>query len=435
MARVRSGDEDEGAALRSARGALLAQFALFGVLGPSWMSRLPSVRDELGISAGVLGLLLVAGATGALLTLVAAGAVVARLGTRRTVLTATGLSLAGFSLVAAGTALGSPALFAVGALVSGASAALVNVPINLDGALVERRLGRTVLPHMHAAFSVGAAVGALLGAASSTAGVPVSVHVLVVAVLVAAARLATVRPATALDAGPARDRAARRAAHGSALSAWAEPRTLLLGVVLLASALAEGSAANWLSLAVATGLGQPEAVGALAYGSFVAAMTVVRLTATRLVDRFGRVAVLRASQACALAGLLLFCLAPTLPLAWLGIVAWGVGAALPNPLAVAAAADEPERAAARVAVATSFSSFAQLTAPPLLGLLADEVGVRPALLPLTVAIGLAMLVAGRVRPVPARPATPSAVDVAPAGVPLTADAAGPVGPRGTDRAG
>ncbi|WP_370741097.1 MFS transporter [Cellulomonas telluris] len=405
MGSVRSQTPGTDTVVRTARVALLAQFALFGVIGPSWMSRLPSIRESLGVSTGTLGALLVAGAAGALVTLLLAGAVVGRLGTRRTVTVATAGGLAGLGLVAAGTALGSVPVFAVGALLNGASGALVNVPINLDGAAVERRLGRTVLPHMHAAFSVGAALGALVGAASSAAGVPVSVHVLVIAVLVAAGRLATVRPATALDAGPSSraERAARGAARGSALGAWAEPRTLLIGVVLLASALAEGSAANWLSLAVATGLDQPEAVGALAYGSFVTAMTVVRLTGTRLVDRFGRVAVLRTSQACALAGLLLFCLAPTLPLAWLGIVAWGVGAALPNPLAVAAAADEPERAAARVAVATSFSSFAQLTAPPLIGLLAEEVGgVRPALLPLTVVIALGLLVADRVRPIGGR---------------------------------
>lgn len=410
--------------MRTARVALLAQFALFGVIGPSWMSRLPSIRESLDVSTGALGALLVAGAAGALVTLLLAGAVVGRLGTRRTVVVATTGALTGLGLVAAGTALGSVPVFAVGALLNGASGALVNVPINLDGAVVERRLGRTVLPHMHAAFSVGAALGALLGAGSSAAGVPVSVHVLAVAVLVAAGRYATVRPATALDAGPtAGGRAARGAARGAALAAWTEPRTLLIGLVLLASALAEGSAANWLSLAVATGLDQPEAVGALAYGSFVTAMTVVRLTGTRLVDRFGRVVVLRASQACALAGLLLFCLAPTLPLAWLGILAWGVGAALPNPLAVAAAADEPERAAARVAVATSFSSFAQLTAPPLLGLLAEEVGVRPALLPLTVAIGLGLLVADRVRPIgPRAVPVPRATPAAHAGTAGAADA-------------
>ncbi|WP_353706876.1 MFS transporter [Cellulosimicrobium sp. ES-005] len=414
------------AVVARARWALMVQFGLFGVIGASWMSRLPSVREALGISASQLGLLLVVGGLGSLVSVVSAGAVVARFGSRTTLVVATAGNVVGFGLVALGTGTGGVVLFATGAFLNGVCGALTNVPINICAASVEQHVGRAILPHFHAAFSIGAACGALVAAAFSWAHVGITAQILVVTLAVTVARAVLVAPATALapdrtaparaaapsgttepaddGAAPAHPTSPRRGAGvRAALAAWREPRTLLIGLVLLASSLSEGSAGNWLSIAVVDGFAVREALGAVAYGTFVGAMTVFRFAGTGLIDRFGRVAVLRASGVSALVGLLVFGLAPSLPLAWVGIVLWGCGAALANPVAIAAASDDPAHAAPRVAVATSFSTVAMLTAPPLLGLLVDQVGARHMLLVICAATVLSLAVAGQVRPLP-RPA-------------------------------
>ncbi|KZM34332.1 MFS transporter [Oerskovia enterophila] len=463
-------------AVGRARWSLMALFALFGIVGTSWMTRLPSIRDALGVSSAQLGLILIVGAVGALFAVVSTGAIVSRFGSRSTLVAATALNLVALLLVAWGTAAGSVGIFAVGAFLNGVSGALMNVPINLNGALVEQQVGRAILPHFHAAFSIGAGAGALVGAAFSAAHIHISVQLVIVTVAVAVARALTIGPATVFaperragatttpgvspadlehdlaesPAGGATEPAvsgavvdaadgaagaeASRAAAGaasagatggsdggstargardtaqkpprrgagmrSALSAWREPRTILIGLVLLASSLSEGSAGNWLSIAMVDGFEVREAVGAMAYGTFVGAMTVFRFAGTGLIDRFGRVTVLRASGVSALVGLLLFGLAPQIWLAWFGIVLWGCGAALANPIAIAAASDDPLRSPARVSVVTSFSSFAQLTAPPVLGLLADEIGGRYALLTICAAMVLSLALAGQVKPLP-----------------------------------
>ncbi|GED08117.1 MFS transporter [Cellulosimicrobium cellulans] len=395
----------------------MVQFGLFGVVGASWMSRLPSVREALGISASQLGLLLVVGGLGSLVSVVSAGAVVARFGSRTTLVVATVGNVVGFGLVALGTGTGGVVLFAVGAFLNGVCGALTNVPINICAASVEQHVGRAILPHFHAAFSIGAACGAIVAAAFSWAHVGITAQILVVTLAVTVARAVLIAPATALapdqvaSGAPAPagttdlvDGAApaasprRGAGVRAALAAWREPRTLLIGLVLLASSLSEGSAGNWLSMAVVDGFEVREALGAVAYGTFVGAMTVFRFAGTGLIDRFGRVAVLRASGVSALVGLLVFGLSPSLPLAWVGIVLWGCGAALANPVAIAAASDDPAHAAPRVAVATSFSTVAMLTAPPLLGLLVDGVGARHALLVICAATVLSLAVAGAVHP-------------------------------------
>src|SRR5690606_21050367 len=97
-------------------------------------------------------------------------------------------------------------------------------------------------------------------------------------------------------------------------------------------------------------------------------------------------------------GLLLFGLGPQLWIAVVGIVAWGTGAALGFPIGMSAAADDPRRAPARVAVVSTIGYSAFLAGPPLLGILAEQVGYRQALLAITVPILIGLLVVNAARP-------------------------------------
>ncbi len=132
---------------------------------------------------------------------------------------------------------------------------------------------------------------------------------------------------------------------------------------MLGMAFAEGGANDWLALGVVEGHDAGPAVGAAALATFSVAMTVVRLFGGPLVDRFGRVLVLRILAITAAAGILLFILAPSLPLVFAGAALWGIGASLGFPLGMSAAADDPAKAAARVSAAarsaTSRSSAAR----------------------------------------------------------------------------
>nr|WP_098456485.1 MFS transporter [Sanguibacter antarcticus] len=387
----------------------------------SWLARLPSVRDALGLTTSQLGIVLLAGAIGSLIAVTMAGSLVQRFG-GRTILTvgAFGIFVA-FLLEGVGPTIGSVPVLAVGIFLNGAAVALTNVPQNVETAAVERRMGRAVLPQFHAAFSIGAVLGSLVGAACAWLDVPLLVQFSVTAVVVTAWRLVAI-PRVVLDThltdhvrwdratttravrvrkaeiragilqpapGTTGARAAlgaRRSRLGSALGAWREPRTLFIGIVVMSAALSEGSANNWLPIAVVDGFAQTEAVGAFVFGIFVTAMTLVRLFGTRLIDRYGRVAVLRASGVVSIVGLVLFGFAPTLWLAGAGVVLWGMGAALAVPLGIAAASDDPLRAAARVSVVSAFASMASLAAPPLLGLAAENVGARHALTFIVVAM-------------------------------------------------
>ncbi len=367
--------------LLAARNAVLATFFLNGFAFATWASRIPSIREALDLNPAHLGLLLLACSIGAVLALPSSGGSVQRFGARRVVRVAAAVEGAGLLLVAVGAgALQSVPLTAAGLFLVGFGTGSWDVSMNVEGAEVERRLRRSVMPRFHASFSLGTVAGAALGALVAFLGLGIAWHVGLVAL--ATAVLGGLSVQRFLPAGPAGE--AKPPSH--ALKAWTEPRTLVIGVMVLAMALTEGVANDWLAVAMVDGYDAAVWVGAAAFALFVAAMTAGRVTGTVLLDNFGRLPVLWGSMGVAAVGVLLVVLGQLPALVIIGIVLWGVGASLGFPVGMSAAADDPARAAARVSVVSTIGYTAFLGGPPLLGLLGSHVGVLNALLVVSVVL-------------------------------------------------
>lgn len=396
---------------RQVRAASLAVFTVFALAGfnfSTWAARLPAVRDGLDLSPGQMGLLLLVGSVGSLVALPLSGLVVTKIGAPRAVMTFALLNAIGLATAAFGASIGQVVLSAAGLVVYGAGTGVWDAAMNLEGAVVEQKLGKTVMPRYHAGFSLGTVAAAGIAALAAYAEVPVQVHVAVAVTLSSVAVAFAVRrflPAGHHAALSGAD-AQRGAGRSSVFGAWLEPRTLLIGLVVLAAALTEGAGNDWLSLAVVHDFERDQAVGALSFGLFVTAMTLMRFLGTGLLDRFGRVTVLRLCGGLALVGLLIFGLVPEdmFWLALLGAVLWGMGAALGFPVGMSAASDDPLRAAARVAVVSTIGYTAFLAGPPLLGLLADVVGYRQSMLAIAVPIVVGLFVVNAAAPMKPEPA-------------------------------
>jgi MFS family permease len=378
------------AGLKAAAAATFVVFGINGLVFASWAARIPAVTQTLQITAGQMGTLLLCTAIGSLLALPTAGWVVGRLGTANTV------RLGGLLASAAGVGIAFSLSIAS---IPGTAIGLWDVSQNIEGADVEHKLRRTIMPQFHAAFSGGAFVGALIGAGLSNLGVGLPVHLLVIVGIVLLVTMTAPRyflPHVAVPA-PAEG---TKAVKGP--SAWRESRTVLIGVVVLGATLTEGAGNDWIAKASVDGLGTSESTGALMFALFVLAMTAMRFLGGRVIDKYGRVAVLRASMAAAAAGLCLFVLAGNPWLAAVGAALWGIGAALAFPMGMSAAADDPQHAAARVSVVSTLGYISFLAGPPLLGYLGDLTGIHNALLAILAPILLALLLAGAARPLKAK---------------------------------
>jgi MFS family permease len=384
----------EAPAVRAGRAkqATAVAFIGSGFAFASWAARIPQVRDRLDLSSAQLGLVLLAIAAGSVVALPLAGPVVTRLGSRRTVAAMAVLFAVALAVAGLGHLAGVWPLVA-GLFLLGLANGAWDVAMNVQGARVEQVLGRSIMARFHAGWSCGTVGGALVGALLVALAVPVAVHLTVVAVLVGVAVPLAVR--RFLPDGAAHD---EPVPGGGALTAWREPRTLLIGLFVLAFAFAEGAANDWINVALIDGYDASAAVGAIGFAVFLAAMTTARWFGPGLLDRHGRVPVLRVCAVVAVAGLLLYVFAPGVPLALVGALLWGLGTSLGFPTGMSAAADDPARSAARVSVVASVGYCAFLGGPPLIGFLGEHVGVLRALLVVGVLLAVAVPVTGALRP-------------------------------------
>lgn len=374
------------------RTATFVLFALAGVAFAAWASRIADTKNSLGLTAGQLGATLFALSMGSVLALPLTGRVVEQIGVKRTIRAALAFAAVGATTVGAGVDLAqSRLLIGIGLFVFGVGVGGWDVAMNLEATDVERHLERAIMPHFHAAFSAGTVVSALLGAALSWAHVPVGVHLVSVAVLSLAVGLWAVSRTLPHEATAAGAAAAARARNERQKSAWTEPRTLLIGLLVLVAAFTEGTANDWLSVAFHEGHHLPPWAGVLAFATFLSSMTLGRILGASLLDSRGRVPVLRVSFALAVLGSLLVVFAPP-AIAFIGAAIWGVGASLGFPVGMSAAADEPHRAASRMSVVTTIGYGAFLAGPPALGFLGDHVGVLHMLLVVGAMAILALLV-------------------------------------------
>lgn len=382
----------------SAKRAVAVTFAANGLAFGSWASRTPAVKADLHLDASGLGLLLICISIGSLTALPLSGPLVQRIGPGRAVLSSAAAEASGFVIAALGLSAGRVGIVGAGLALAGLGVGTWDVAMNVEGAAVERRLGRTVMSRFHAAWSLGSVAGAGVGAAFAARDVTVSAQLVMTAVVLAilavvgVSRYPTFQPRT-------QPLALRQdGARTSVAAVWRNGRTLLVGVMVLAFAFTEGVANDWMAVAVVDGLGSSDAVGAIAFGCFVAAMTLARLIGGTGLDRWGRVAVLRSSACVAAVGLLLVIASPVLVLVLAGALLWGAGSALGFPTGVSAAADDVPRAALHVSVVSSIGYTAFLAGPPIVGFLGDAYGIRHGLYVVLVALALALATSAWARP-------------------------------------
>lgn len=384
------------------RNGIFAVFAVCGIGLASWMARTPAVKDALDASTAQMGLLILGLAVGSMVGLTLSSHVITRFDTPKVLFWCLMVIPLGLVIAGVGVTVFSEFWIAVtGLFIFGVALGICDVTMNLSGAINERLLGRTVMPIFHAFFSFGTIIGAGAGAAAELLGVSIAVQSVVIGAVMlivgglgalATQRDPALQPTTADLLEPP-----TRPGWRDRLSLWRDTRTLLIGVIVLGMAFAEGSAEDWLALASVEGHGVDKPTGAIVFVIFVTAMTLGRLAGPRVLDRYGRVPVLRASAVLATFGLLVFIFVPVVWIAIVGVALWGLGSALGFPTGMSAAADDPRTAAARVSVVATIGYMAFLVGPPVIGFLGEHFGLLRALLLVAVLIALAGFASGAAR--------------------------------------
>ncbi|MEM7566925.1 MAG: MFS transporter [Pseudomonadota bacterium] len=334
-------------------------FFVNGFVFANWVVRIPSVKAELAIREGTLGLALLFMAIGAIITMPLGGALVARIGSARVAI-GTGLA---YSLLYWMPGAATSAIWLGAALfVVGACNGMMDVAMNAQADAVERATGLRLMSFCHAMFSLGLAGGTIPAGILAAQGVDPGLHLFIVGAPMALGLLIVARRTVADAPSDAPDAPA---------FAWPRGPLLALGLICFCGAIAEGSMNDWITVYVQSSLGFGAATAAVVFGAFSLAMLVARLLGDVVTDRLGSVLAVRGGLLLAALGVA-GAMTGWLPAVIIGFAAVGLGVAGVFPAVFRAAGrmpGHPPGPSMAAAVTLGYAGF--LFGPPLIGFVAE----------------------------------------------------------------
>jgi MFS family permease len=350
--------------------AVAILFAVNGLIIGGYGGTLPSIRERLDLSATDIAVLLFTAGLAGIAAMQVGGRLSDSVGARQVALVGLPLLIAAVITFAFATTF---AVAIVAAVLLGAGNGSIDVAMNAIGVQVEAARRRPVMSTLHALWSLGGFVGAgsvlLVATVLDRRGAGVVMPLMLVVAAVATVGFVVARAITPPTAVVPHSVDGVRTKIPAI--AWA------LAVMALAFGLSEGTATDWSSLHVTQVAHVDSTVGSLGLVAVSGFMVLIRLVGDRLVDRFGRRAVVRFGGACAAVGYTVVSLVSGLPLLLVGwaLVGLGVGMIAPQVYAVAG-----HIGGGRVlAVVVTFGYAAFLAGPAVIGFLVNHLGLHHAM--------------------------------------------------------
>lgn len=380
------------------RFALYVCFVVLGLVIATWITQTPVIRDAIHASLSEMGLVLFGLSVGAMSGVLASGRIIRWRGTRFTA--QNGLLLVTLSLLvmALGAVVASQLTVAAGLALFGFGMGSAEIAINMDAGVIEHKTGKPMMHYLHGCFSLGVLVGSLVGLGVKAIGLPVAMHLAAVTVVTSVLLLSYIR-----DIPPGLGQQSGGVTHNDEMppsneSIWVDKRLPFIFVIVFALALAEGSAYDWLPILLIDEYHFSAATGSLLFVLFAALNTIGRFSGGVLLERFGRLAVVRCSILLAAMGMAIIVFSHSYWQAGLALVCWGFGVALVFPLAFSAAAEGDGNVAGRVKAVATVGYIALLVGPPSLGFIAQAIGLRGAMGVVLTLVVIGLLLSRAMRP-------------------------------------
>ncbi len=387
---------------RRALGSVATQFFVNGAAFASFVPRLPEIRERIGVGLDGLGGLLTIAITIGTVGSLRSPAIIARFGTRRTLIVGGLLMVSALPTIGFATV---PFVFVVGAAAMMVADGLVDVSMNLQGSWLSARRHAPVMNRLHGLWSLGTVVGGLAAAQAASAGVSLRVHLTCASVLMIGSLLFVGRGLLTVDEGddesvdetddetrdPNGEHDETDRGRGAKRSRATRIALLVLALSGACSITVELVSTDWAAFRLSEDFGAAAGFAGLGYVAFTIGMTVGRLGGDLVVMRIGDDRLLRWAIIVSGVGLATAALAPN---RWVVLAAYavaGLGVSTFFPKLYDDAAKFRGRRGLGLAWLRTGASVTALMIPTLVGVLAASslsVGAATAIVTLPCVTGL-----------------------------------------------
>lgn len=361
-------------------------FMTVSILFGSWVTRIPDVKTNLGLSEGTLGLSLLGMSIGALIIMPFTAWIISKLGTGKTMV----IGIFCATVTMALPAFANSFWMLVGFLfLSGLSHGLTDVAINAAAATIEQSQRIRIMSTCHGMFSVGGMFGAILGSFLAGMGVSMEIHFTSLAVIMVIFILSISKSLLKIE------NAVTEEGKIFVLPSGALIGLAIVGFIIM---MGEGSVADWSAIYIKDYLHGTAAVAGLGFAGFSFTMSLGRFMGDAIIPKYGSKNIIQFGSALGAIGLALVIFVPNIFVAVLGFSLVGLGFSCVVPILFSAAAKVPEIASGTgIAAVTTSGIFGFLVGPPTIGFIANEFSLTIALGCVMVLVILAVIISSKIK--------------------------------------
>jgi len=360
------------------RAAVATTFAAHAVVSSSFCPWIPHLKADNGLDAGGLGIPLTGLAVGLVLGTALAGPAIRRAGGRGTVRVGVPIMIGAFALLSVANGLGSlTATFFAFGIASG----IVEVAMNIEAVAVEQRFGRRVMSDLCGVWSLSMLAGTSIASAGVAASIPTGAFLSLLSALLVAASFPLLRwLPSAHDVGRTRVDPELAETRSCASPAPSYARILLLCIVGGAAIMTGDIVSDWSAVYLCDSLGASPGTASLGIVAFSAGMATSRFAGDRLAVHIDESVLVRAGVGIAALALTCALCIGGVVLSIVALVLVGLTLGPVVPFAYRAAGQISlggGRTGLPMAVTAGY--VASIMGPMSVGFIADEVGLRTAL--------------------------------------------------------
>ena len=338
-------------------------FILMSLVFGTWITQIPDIKAQTGLSDGELGLALLGMPIGGITMMTFMGPLIHRFGAGKITWISSTLYI--LSLIPPALATGIVSL-TVTLVLMGSSAGAMDVAMNAAAATLEKQQKRLIMSTSHALFSFGGMIGAGIGSLVVGFGVSTLIHfVLVSAVLLVVTIIFRSSWLAITDHK-----------EGSHRWSWPTRSLLLLAFIGFCALLSEGAIADWSAIYIRETLGGSAFLGGLGFAGFSLTMAVGRFYGDILIPKLGAGIVAKWGGLIAAFSLGTALLLAKPGLAILCFTLTGLGLSCVVPIIFSIAASIPGTSpGSGIASVSSMGYLGFMVGPPAIGFVAEEFGL------------------------------------------------------------
>ena len=347
---------------------IFAAFALHAIGMGSIFPRMPDIKAAMGVGEGTLGLSLIGLPVGTLIALTFAAPILERIGFRKSLMTLLPLVTLAYAMAIHAM---NPIGFFLTLIPVGLLIGCVEIIINVEADRVEAMIDKRIMNRAHAFWSFGFFGAGLFGASMA--------HLDISPQLQLALMVLFSISAVTLFLGQFQAAPTRVSEEGADKPRFARPTwsILVLVSVTVSAMLMEGAGIDWSAIYMRNVFSSGPFMAGSAVAIVALSQAIARYFADDFVDQHSPSAVARFTLWILAAGIIcvFLSLSPVISLIGFGLI--GIGTSVIFPLAVSAAAQRTDRSSAiNVASLVQIAFTVFLLGPPLLGYVAEHLGIQ-----------------------------------------------------------